>query len=832
MRRWVAGVVVFCCALTFDACAGGGPQNVAVVVNANSWASLAVANEFIRLRHIPAKNVIYLDTVPSIEHISVEDFRKIILAPVLKTIADRKLTEQIDCVAYSADFPTGVNTSVDSSEVKFPYYNTRVASLTGMTYLHEKVEGKDTAAYLSLNVNRYMRWVNVPNDKAFSPGELKQYVECLHLMDENASPEWVRKYSHPLSNILFWLRLRRALPLLEKLARDHPTNNEALYNLACCQSRLWKFDEAMVSLKASVNAGWADAYHTAEDDDLAGLRKRPDFKDMLEAMAKVSFETKPELSFRAADAWNEKCEIAADGNGEHYLLSTMLAVTSGRGTSVLEAINALNRSLQADGTHPTGSIYYMLNGDVRSTTRRWAFHSAVNQLEALGVKAEIIPGILPPKKSDVMGAMVGSADFDWEKSGSTILPGAICEHLTSLGGVMLQYGGQTPCTTFIRNGAAGSSGAVEEPFALQQKFPTPFIHVFYARGCTLAESYYQAVSGPYQLLVIGDPLCAPWMNPPTVLLEGVKPNDAVSGTLTLHPAADAKIPVGSFELFVDGQRIATAKPQGELKLDSTTLSDGFHELMLVGIAADRIACQGRVIVPVTVKNHCGVLVLTSSETRVTWEKKLHFSAKMKGAKSIRIGANGRTLGTISGEDGAVDVDAGRLGLGSLSVQAYGLSDETIVAAVSAPLTVNVDPVWIAAVDADKAATYNGMRVTLEDGSAKVAETSRDEKWLSKAGATRERACSIDAWFTAPSDEIYQFQFRSPRTVTIEADGVEQRKSAVAGWQFVPLPLRKGAHHFKLTVAPGETEPRLDLRFGASGTHSIEAGQFKCVDAAK
>ena len=40
--------------------AGGGAENVVVVVNEDSWASMTVANEFIFLRKIPSINVIYL----------------------------------------------------------------------------------------------------------------------------------------------------------------------------------------------------------------------------------------------------------------------------------------------------------------------------------------------------------------------------------------------------------------------------------------------------------------------------------------------------------------------------------------------------------------------------------------------------------------------------------------------------------------------------------------------------------------------------------------------------------------------------------------------------
>ena len=66
--------------------AGGGPENVAVVVNGDSWASLTIANEFIRLRQIPPDNVIILHNLPDIEQVTVEDFRSAILGPVLKAM--------------------------------------------------------------------------------------------------------------------------------------------------------------------------------------------------------------------------------------------------------------------------------------------------------------------------------------------------------------------------------------------------------------------------------------------------------------------------------------------------------------------------------------------------------------------------------------------------------------------------------------------------------------------------------------------------------------------------------------------------------------------------
>ena len=79
--------------------------------------------------------------------------------------------------------------------------------------------------------------------------------------------------------------------------------------------------------------------------------------------------------------------------------------------------------------------------------------------------AEILEGTVPLNRKDVQGVVMGTAVFDWKASGSTILPGAICDNFTSFGGVMTQGAGQTPLSEFLRYGAAGASGTVTEPYS-------------------------------------------------------------------------------------------------------------------------------------------------------------------------------------------------------------------------------------------------------------------------------------------------------------------------------------------------------------------------------
>src|SRR5690606_18027371 len=128
------------------------------------------------------------------------------------------LTPQIDCVAYSADFPWAIDASADFKDTKLPPMLSPIASLNGLTYLYQRVL-KEEGQYLQLNSNRYMR-----------------------------------------------------LPLRQP---EQPL-----------------------------------------------------------------FEVQPTQALHANTQWNSRGEVV-QSEGESYLLSTMLAVTSGRGTSVEEAIDSL-----------------------------------------------------------------------------------------------------------------------------------------------------------------------------------------------------------------------------------------------------------------------------------------------------------------------------------------------------------------------------------------------------------------------------------------------------------------------------------------------------------
>ena len=91
------------------------------------------------------------------------------------------------------------------------------------------------------------------------------------------------------------------------------------------------------------------------------------------------------------------------------------------------------------------------------------------------------------------------------------LPGALADHLTSWGGYLPDALGQMPATDWLRAGATGSYGMVEEPCAITEKFPQATVAVRrYQRGETLIEAYWKSVRMPGQGLFLGEPLARPW----------------------------------------------------------------------------------------------------------------------------------------------------------------------------------------------------------------------------------------------------------------------------------------------------------------------------------
>src|SRR3954454_20145218 len=102
----LAILIAVCMSIAASAArAGGGPENIILLVNTNSEASKTIANNYINWRQIPAGNVLYLDWKGVPSTISGEVFRETILLPTLPAHDQPLLEPQVDYIVYSSDFP-------------------------------------------------------------------------------------------------------------------------------------------------------------------------------------------------------------------------------------------------------------------------------------------------------------------------------------------------------------------------------------------------------------------------------------------------------------------------------------------------------------------------------------------------------------------------------------------------------------------------------------------------------------------------------------------------------------------------------------------------------
>ncbi len=163
MSRQTATCVVFTCIyLLFTprtAQAGLSAENVIIVVNADSYNSRTLANEYVQIRDIPSSNVIFLDNIPDKLVIPLEIFKERILNPVFTAIQSRGLAGQARVIAYSAGFPTTVDVKEHAAKLTDPTLKKiqrGSASINSLTYFYRFVLSDDHR-YLELGSNFYCR---------------------------------------------------------------------------------------------------------------------------------------------------------------------------------------------------------------------------------------------------------------------------------------------------------------------------------------------------------------------------------------------------------------------------------------------------------------------------------------------------------------------------------------------------------------------------------------------------------------------------------------------------------------------------------------------------
>ena len=674
--------------------AGGGPENVVVIVNDDSESSKLIANHYVHLRKIPARNVIYLTDIPDRETTDLDTFKTKILIPLLKQLKLRKIRNSVDYILYSADFPTSVsilshkNRLFDeirsamglAKDAKVPsarVYSAQ-ASINALTYFSAAVLA-DEPRYMSLDANSYYR---VPARqillRPFLGREQLEYQTAIKAFGQGSGKAF-----------------DEAIVTLNKLAAKNPSQVAVSYWLAKFYAARGDVTSSVKWLTHSVQNGWFYRDKTKKDSAFDDIRFNPLFRGLEDHIPDHPFKFAPTRGFKHQRRWAINGMVnGQQGQGNEFFLSTVLAVTRNFGTTEQEALDQLQASVGADESNPFGTFYFSVGPGVRNTTRKSQIKSVVKTLNSMGKRAVTIKGDLPQAAADICGLLTGTSSFDFAASRSKIVPGAICEHLTSYGG-RLAAPGHTKLSEFIRFGAAGASGTVTEPLANAAKFPHAMIHVHYARGCSLAESFYQAVAGPFQLLIVGDALCQPYALRPKIKVDGMLPMQEVSEKIKLKfDTSESQAPVSRVELYVDGVLFYRDHEMKDLNFDTSLLGDGYHELRAVVTANNFIECNGHQIVPFVVNNsgrsmqvRCGKQTWLESED-VVIEITSNFGDTVNLVQNMRPVAAAQAMredkGTLR-----FTIPAKVLGRGPVELQAVATVKDAQYAVNSAPIYLEI-----------------------------------------------------------------------------------------------------------------------------------------------
>jgi uncharacterized protein (TIGR03790 family) len=228
-------------------------------------------------------------------------------------------------------------------------------------------------------------------------------------------------------------------------------------------------------------------------------------------------------------------------------------------SNLAQAQAIIDAGVASDGTFPGQMVWLAKTTDTARNVRYLEFDSTVFDARVTGDSSLLRTNSDSPNGlTNLSGYQTGLAGFNILSN--AFQPGAMADSLTSFAGQLFEYTGQTTLLAFLNAGASGSYGTVVEPCNWLQKFPSPQDYFYQVRGFSLAECYYMSVANPYQGLMVGEPLAAPFARPPAGAWVNLPASSVLSGVtnLTLHCAAGAPgRSVQQVDLFVDGLWLQT-----------------------------------------------------------------------------------------------------------------------------------------------------------------------------------------------------------------------------------------------------------------------------------
>lgn len=230
-------------------------------------------------------------------------------------------------------------------------------------------------------------------------------------------------------------------------------------------------------------------------------------------------------------------------------------------SSNLAAAKAVvDRGVASDYAFPTQNVYLVhYEGDPLRGIRALHYEDAMFEAAVRNVEQLVWTNTYSPSQP---GYQLGS-QFGLQSpslAAGLFAPGAMADNLTSFSGYIFQVSLHTDALDYLNAGATASYGTIIEPCAYYEKFASPRNYFYQSRGFNVAECYYQSLTNPYQGIMVGEPLAAPFALPGSGSWSGLPAGAELNGTTNLtvqFQAADPSRPLQQVDLFVDGNLAQT-----------------------------------------------------------------------------------------------------------------------------------------------------------------------------------------------------------------------------------------------------------------------------------
>jgi len=372
--------------------------------------------------------------------------------------------------------------------------------------------------------------------------------------------------------------------------------------------------------------------------------------------------------------------------GHQLYIVTMLS-----GFNVADAKSLVDLSLASDRNPPSDvadATFYYENASGNAGVRNARYPAEVIWMRQRGFDAEHIIETAPDVTGAVVASHMNGGSYSQisrdEIDSNTYPPGCIVDVLESFGLVPRNFDddddfSQTPVTWWVAAGVTAAHGTVSEPYNVA--FPDANMLRPYVQGYNVGETFYQGMPYLYWMnLVLGDPLAAPWAEPPVVSIDAPAGGATVNASVSLEASALTTKPEGiaRIEFFLDDTLVHTAVGDaGQTDWDSTTVADGWHRFEAVAYESTKYYTQATAGIDIVVSNS-GIEVTITDPPDGTWVTGT-FPVTVEASPSIvnvRVESGGTPVGSAAGGSPfVIDVDPGPLSRGWHSLLPIGEDGE-------------------------------------------------------------------------------------------------------------------------------------------------------------